>query len=292
MVASDVSTKKQQFAREGPLHYVPVNMPDTELTLTILKNLISTKLNLVGPIDLLETERGPSIEAKSQLKRTKIIHVRCLDQCMSEVITRPPKFALPPKREVARPVVPCSSSSSQYQSIPKSVMKRKADDDVPSITPTKMLQLGQNIPIVPKSKSRCYPMSVWEFTITDNGEGVWGDHSIIGVSTGADIGEGGFRLAREAHIQNGEMEVIKTYVPKSIEDFARLGITPYEHARLSIQTQMNAHYICAKFSQKLSSLNVDAPLEFKYVKPRLGKYIAGPNRDQYCMLEPHMPGKL
>ena len=47
--------------------------------------IISTKLNLVGPIDLLELERGPSIEAKSQLKRTKVIHLRCLDQCMSKI---------------------------------------------------------------------------------------------------------------------------------------------------------------------------------------------------------------
>ena len=101
MVAADVSTKKQQFARDDGWR--------------LAHN--STKLNLVGPIDLLESERGPSIEVKSQLKRTKVIHVRCLDQCMSKVITRPPKFVLPPKREVTRPVVPCRSSSSSQSQI-------------------------------------------------------------------------------------------------------------------------------------------------------------------------------
>ena len=62
MVGTDVSTKKQQYARDGPLHYVPVNMSDAE-SLTTLKDIISAKLNLVGPIDLLESERGPSMRS-------------------------------------------------------------------------------------------------------------------------------------------------------------------------------------------------------------------------------------
>ena len=54
-----------------------------------------------------------------------------------------------------------------------------------------------------------------------------GETSIIGVSTGSDMVENGFCLAREADIQNGKMEVIKACLPKSMEDFQRLGVTLY-----------------------------------------------------------------
>ena len=50
----------------------------TDLTLEVLKDLIATKLNLVRPIDMLESDRGPSIEEMAQFKQTKIIHFRCL----------------------------------------------------------------------------------------------------------------------------------------------------------------------------------------------------------------------
>ena len=55
----------------------------TDLTLEVLKDLIATKLNLVRPIDMLESDRGPSIEEMAQFKQTKIIHFRCLKKAKS-----------------------------------------------------------------------------------------------------------------------------------------------------------------------------------------------------------------
>ena len=46
-------------------------MVDEEVTIEVLKEKIAEKLNLSSRLDLLQSDRGPSIEAKSQLKKTK-----------------------------------------------------------------------------------------------------------------------------------------------------------------------------------------------------------------------------
>ena len=110
-------TKKQQYARD----YVPVNVSDTELTLTTLVDIISAKLNLVG-IGFGRNWFGIRMwsfnEVKSQLKRTKVIHMRWLAHVVGGILSTIIKFPVP--------------DNSQDPTF------------VPSITPTKMLQLSQN----------------------------------------------------------------------------------------------------------------------------------------------------
>ena len=63
------------------------------------------------------------------------------------------------------------------------------------------------------------------------------------------------------------------------------GIVPKAHARLSIQTQAIARYMCKKFIEKLSLTNIHLPLDFKYVPARLGYIAGGPKKGEYCMPE-------
>ena len=202
IVAADVSTKWQKYAREGPLHFVPVNLQADEVTIDGLKELISAKLSLVGPIDLMESDRGPSIEDKSQLKRTKVIHVRCLNLCRSLMMQQRQKEVVEKRETVscmnrvdltqnprneshsnnrsssvvsvkaANPVL-----SKPAKSVMKSVIKRKLPP-IPSMTPSKMLGSGKEMVV---KESSTAPLKIWEFKINNQGEGVWGEPTYAGI---------------------------------------------------------------------------------------------------------------
>ena len=91
---------------------------------------------------------------------------------------------------------------------------------------------------------------------------------------------------------NGKKEVMKLYTTRNKEDMKKLEISPEEHARLSIQTQANAEYICAKFMEKLFIANHGVPVDFEYVHARLGCIGAGEFCGEYCMLEPYLKGEI
>ena len=61
MVNSDIGTRHQKYERDGTFQYVPIHMVDEELTIEVLKKKIAEKLNLSGPLDLLQSDRGHSI---------------------------------------------------------------------------------------------------------------------------------------------------------------------------------------------------------------------------------------
>ena len=56
-----------------------------------------------------------------------------------------------------------------------------------------------------------------------------------------------------------------------------------------MQTQANAMYITKKFMERLSGLNdLDLPQKFAYVDSKLGQFMAGKYRDQFCMINSDM----
>ena len=189
---------KKKYAKDGLLYYVPVGKMQTDLTLEVLKDLIATRLNLVMPIDVLESDRGPSIEEMAQFKRMKVIHVRPLTKSKSlpQCNHRMPATASSTAPFIERlqrdyPVVPKSSrnqptasAASVTKSVTKSVMKRKLPP-VQSVNPSKLMNLAQELPFT-KSKTRNFPMKIWKFQFED-GSGVWGkaDFELV-----KDIGEG------------------------------------------------------------------------------------------------------
>ena len=259
------------------------------------KRIISGKLALSGPIDLMESDRGPSIEEESQLKRTKIIHVRCLDQCKSLRIMR--EHLIAPKRETKSCEViditmtqKTTSKKSEIPSSSKSVSKSvvgKRKSVVPSVTPSKLMNMGKNLSVT-KSRINIVPMKVWEF---DFGMGSWGEPSFVGVEIVRDIEEGGFRMAKDVLV-NGKRETMKVYTKKTKDILKIQEISQYEHARLSVQTQANARYICSKFVEKMEEQPIELPLRFKYIPSRMGMVLGGPLRNEYCMLEPYLTGEI
>ena len=123
-------------------------MVDEEVTIEVLKEKIAEKLNLSGPLDLLQSDRRPSIEAKSQLKKTKMMHVRPVTQRKSQLTQQ---MIITTKREVRSerpnshstyecPVNDAPSSSGFSKPVPKSIMKHKAP--IISMTPSEMMNLG------------------------------------------------------------------------------------------------------------------------------------------------------
>ena len=107
---------------------------------------------------------------------------------------------------------------------------------------------------------------------------------------GKDIEEGGFRLAKEALI-NGEKQVVKVHTAVSMDTLKKMDLTSYRHARLSVQTQQQASYICSKFMERLDLADVVVPGRLGYVPSKLGLMIGGPLKDEYLMIEPHLSGK-
>ena len=136
------------------------------------------------------------------------------------------------------PVVPKSSWNQPTASgagVTKSVMKWKLPP-VLSVNPSKLMNLGQELPST-KSKSRKFPMKIWEFQFED-GSGVWGKADLRGLNWWGILGRAGIEISKEA-LMNGRTEVMKLYTAKSKEVMTAQGIIPEAHARLSIQTQAN-----------------------------------------------------
>jgi hypothetical protein len=179
-VEADVTTKWQRYAKDGPLHYVPINKVEDDVLLDLLKYMIAAKRNLWS---LMESDRGPLSEEKSQLKLTKIIHVRCLSECRSLKLKgnqrefsgkreyqsmKVEKFVVKVQRTVSVDLT--KEDKPKSSTVVKSVMKRKLA--LPSVNSSKLMNLGKNLPIT-KSKTRNFPMKILEFKF-ENGNGTWG----------------------------------------------------------------------------------------------------------------------
>ena len=306
LVDEHIAPRSQKYNKLGPLHFVPVEMELDDIEVIDLKIKIKAKLSLTGDVELLVSERGPVFEDMRQFKHVKTVHVRKLSPV--EPVQNEPTEPIPAKPAEAAEQnqiqvytsgatvsknKPDMSSGSGVSKVDLSVFKKKRRAPPPvdilpteSLAPEKLVNLGRELKPPPsRCSSNVVPMRQWYFDFKTE---TWEDPTIVTVEVGAVIGTGGFRIARKAKVGQEDNMVIKKFIDRAKAEISLSELTPYRHARLSIQMQKTAWYTAAKFNEKLGKPD----LTFTYLSASVGQVMDGDLKDEYVMIEKYQDGQF
>ena len=308
--AAQVKGSSQKYARMGPLKRIEI--PEEDLSkpasIDIVRCACITGFKMDGfHCDLLETERGPSLECLDEVKNLngtifvrfvynsyKELDLEASDESdgnennaeskssrMATTLPHPlPEKGAPakPKKMKLRGSSGSSSGTSgsfSYESYPT------------SLSVASMLKLGR---VVQPTKREDILVQVEEFHITTG----WSMARDVTFSVEVDsFGEGGFRKAYRCESEDNNFSglwVLKKYNEKALEDMAQVGMEEEEHARK--QSQMHA---LAKNVASQVSKYVDHEFGefFSYDSMFLGKIKSTKNEKQsFVTIEKFIEGKF
>lgn len=298
-LSAQVKGSSQKYARMGPLKRVDVLEDDLCVppNIDVVKRACIAGFNMKGfDCDLLETERGPSIESLNEIKNlngtifVRFTHKVCKEYSADEFVCDSDDEEdkksvlvackdLPSKRDNAkkRNSEPLNTSSSDTES-------RKSFP--PSLSVATMLKMGK---LIKPTKRETIQVEIEGFEIKNG----WTVARTVMFSVESEsFGQGGFRKAYKCESFDGKLPgvwVLKKYKEQALDDMKALEIEEEEHARKQVQMHTLAQSIAGQMEKNVAE---DFGETFTYDTMHFGKIKKDNEAECFVTVEKYMEGNF
>jgi hypothetical protein len=257
-LSAQVKGPSQKYARMGPLKRVDVLEEDmcAPATIDVVRRTHIAGFNMKDfDCDILETERGPSIENLNEIKNlngtifVRFIHKQYTvdeafgDSDENDEKSMPFSYKPPPKKRTK------SNHTEQRASEPMKSSDSKLHKSFPSsLSVATMLKMGKLIKPV---KRDTVQVEIEGFDIKDG----WTVAKTMTFAVESEsFAEGGFRKAYKCESIDGKLSgkwVLKKYKEKALEDMKLLNLREEEHARKQVQMHTLAQNIAIQMQRNV-----------------------------------------
>ncbi|CAB3984462.1 transient receptor potential cation channel subfamily M member 6-like [Paramuricea clavata] len=295
-LAPQVKGSSQKYARMGPLKRVDVLEDDmcAPQTIDVVRRACIAGFNMKGfDCDILETERGPSIETLNEIKNFNgTIFVRFIHKQYSvdDVLggsdeedekSMPLKCKLPPTKR-------CKSSHTKQQSSEptKFSVAKPQKSFPPSLSVATMLKMGK---LIQPAKRDTIQVQIEGFAVKDG----WTVAKTVTLSVESEsFAEGGFRKAYKCESIDGKLSgkwVLKKYKENALEDMKSVNLTEEEHARKQVQTHTLAQNIAIQMQRNVPETFGET---FTYDSMLFGKIVEDNGDVCFVTIERYLEGSF
>ena len=245
--------------------------------------------------DILETERGPSIESLNEIKNfngtifVRFIHKQySVDDVLGDSDEEDEK-SMPQKCKLLPPKRCRSSNTKQQNSEPLKSTDPKPHKSFP-LTVATMLKMGK---LIKPTKRDTIVVEIEGFEVRDG----WSVPKAVMFSVDSEsFAEGGFRKAYKCESIDGKLSgklsgkwVLKKYKQNALKDMESLNLTEEEHARKQVQMHTLAQNVTTQMQRNVPETFGET---FSYDSMLFGKITEHNGDARFVTIERYLEGSF